>query len=101
MSKCEVLAAATITKHSVADSRKFERILCVICSILLEKRLVMAGHVKRSTALDVYTRRFTLLCHGGRIYSSCKIDNYHLLGEVKILVKSNINGILLGILLYY
>lgn len=90
------------TKHSVADSRKFEHILCVISSILLEKRLVVAGHVNRSTALDVYTRRCrTLLCHGGRIYSSCKIDNYHLLGEVKILVKSNINGILLGILQYY
>lgn len=96
MSKCEALAAATITKHSVADSRKFEQILCVISSILLEKRLVVAGHVNRSTALDVYTRRCrTSLCRGGRVYSSCKIDNYHLLEEVNILVKSNINGILL------
>ena len=94
MSKCEVLAAATITKHSVADSRKFEQILCVISSILLEKRLVVAGHVNRSTAFDVCTRRCrALLCCGRRVYSSCKIDNYHLLEEVKILVKSNINDI--------
>lgn len=94
MSKCEVLATATIAKHSVADSRKFEQILCVISSISLEKRLDVAGHVNRSTALDVYTRRCrTSLCCGGRVYSSCKIDNFYLLEEVKILVKSNTNDI--------